>query len=93
MDSDLKPENRGAQRLQELFPGRGGQAKCSAEVGVKLGVVSRWMRSERKPSPEQRARLEDLYSIGWRAWDEPAVVPEPAKSEPRNVHEPKSEAS
>lgn len=77
--------NRGATRLLELFPDRGGQTVVARTVGTSPSVVSRWMRSERRPSAKQRARLEDLYGIGWRLWDQRAPTNDaapPAQSGP-----------
>ena len=61
--------NNGARRLRELFPRRGGQRRVAEAVGVPPGVVSCWYRSLRRPDTVQRAKLEDLYGIGWRLWD------------------------
>lgn len=62
--------NRGAERLAELFPNHGDQKKIAKDVGTDQSVVSRWIRGERKPKVPQRAKLEDLYGIGWRLWDD-----------------------
>lgn len=59
-------DNRGAQRLRKLGL---TQSEVASAVGTNQSVVSRWERGERKPDPEKRAKLEDLYAIGWRLWD------------------------
>lgn len=65
-----RKDNRGAERLRELFPReKGGQTAVTKATGVAQGVVSRWFSADRKPDPTQRAKLEDLYGIGWRLWD------------------------
>ena len=63
------PDNRGAERIRGLFPGRGGQKQVSEETGYTSGAVSRWFDGLRKPDTKQRATLEDRYGIGWRLWD------------------------
>ena len=67
-------DNRGAARIRQLFPDHGDQIKVTRATGVKQGVVSRWFSGRRKPDPKQRAKLEDLYGIGWRLWDEDLSV-------------------
>lgn len=64
-------KSRGWKKLRRLFPKRGGQAVVAAGLGVDPGTVSRWFSGERKPDPEQRARLQKLYSIDWQSWDKP----------------------
>ena len=74
--------NRGAIRLNELFPAllesgkpdRKRQARIAEEVDVDQSTVSRWLSGDRKPDSEMRALLEDLYGIGWRLWDEERPV-------------------
>ena len=63
--------NQGAVRLAKMFPDRGGQKQISEDIGVSLGVVSRWVRGIRKPDPVRRAKLEQFYGIGWQLWDLP----------------------
>lgn len=72
--------NRGAARLAELFPHHGDQKRIAEAVEVDQGAVSRWIRGKRKPEVTQRARLEDLYGIGWRMWDEPIVADDVAEA-------------
>lgn len=68
--------NRGAARLAELFEGRapgprgGVQQQIADAIGVSQSIVSRWLSGDRRPDPVQRARMEDLYGIGWRLWDQ-----------------------
>lgn len=62
--------NLGAARLQSVMATLVLQVSDVADLmGVDQSVVSRWVRGERRPDPRMRARLEDLYGIGWRLWD------------------------
>lgn len=63
--------------LGRLFPNHGDRTKISDAVGVGVDVVSRWMSGATKPDPQRRGRLEELYGINWRLWDELA---EPARA-------------
>lgn len=68
---------RGAARLKQLLSGHGEQRKfvnrCKKKgLRVDEPMVSRWVRGERKPTPEQMAALEDIAGIPMRAWVEEA---------------------
>ena len=64
-------DSAGAARLRELFPDRGGQTEIVSATGYGRPVVSRWYNGHRRPGLVARAKLQDLYGIGWRLWDEP----------------------
>jgi transcriptional regulator with XRE-family HTH domain len=70
-------DNHGARRLRELFQGRGSVSELAVKVGVDASLASRWLSGERTPDTKNRARIEDLFGVGWRLWDEPV---EPAGS-------------
>jgi len=77
---DVKPrtgDNRGAQRLRELFPERSAK-RLADQVGVDQSVAGRWRSGDRSPEPKNRAKLEELYGIGWRLWDIRLKEEEPA---------------
>lgn len=66
---------RGSKKLKELLAGHGKQRAfviMCAKKGLRVDepTVSRWVRGERKPTPEQMAKLEDLVGIPMRAWVE-----------------------
>lgn len=81
--------NRGAERLQELFPDRGGVRALAEAMGTCWSVASRWRSGDRKPTTRFRVRLHGLFGIDLLDWDvvvvavvelpaEPiAVAPEP----------------
>lgn len=70
--------NRGALKLKERLAERGEKKKFAdwlttkAPDGSKVDppMVSHWLSGERKPTPQQRAQIEDEYGIGWRTWDD-----------------------
>jgi transcriptional regulator with XRE-family HTH domain len=59
--------NRGALALART-------GKTATQIGVDLGVsaqtVSRWLKGEKKPSPERRALIAQLYKVPSAWWDE-----------------------
>jgi len=63
-------DNRGAQRLRELFPERSAK-RLADQVRVDQSVAGRWRSGDRSPEPKNRAKLEELFGIGWRLWDMP----------------------
>lgn len=75
-----KKTNRGATRIKELNPGRGGAAAVAKRLEIDASVASRWFSGERRPDTKMRAQLEREYGIGWQLWDEdceePHVAPE-----------------
>lgn len=68
--------NEGARKLKALGI---TQALVAQSVGTDQGTVCRWETGDRKPSAKLRAKLEDIYKIAWRAWDE-SVEAEPAST-------------
>jgi len=62
--------NRGAQKLRDRLEERGEKKKFAEWLGVDQPMVSHWLSGERKPTPQQRASIEDEYGIGWRTWDD-----------------------
>jgi hypothetical protein len=63
--------NRGAEQLKEKLKKRGAKAALAKSIGVEPYQVSHWLAGgKRKPNPVQRAFIEDVYSVGWRLWDE-----------------------
>jgi ribosome-binding protein aMBF1 (putative translation factor) len=68
-------DNQGARRMREMFPDHGAQTLIAHNVGSTPAVVSRWYRGDRAPDPVMRAKLEDLYGIGWRLWDQDTEEP------------------
>lgn len=63
-------DNKGARKLRAAIKRLGSQAEICRALDVDSAVVSRWASGERLPEPIARARLEDLYGIFWRSWDE-----------------------
>ena len=68
--SSPKKTNRGALRIKELNPGRGGAAAVAKKLAVDASAVTRWFSGERRPDTKMRALLEREYGIGWQLWDE-----------------------
>lgn len=67
-----EPVNKGALLLQEKTKERGAKANLARDLQVEPDVISRWLSSDRVPSPLHRRKLEDDYGISWRLWDDAA---------------------
>lgn len=66
----LSKMNRGAQELKERLANRGEKKKFADALKVDPPMVSHWLSGGRTPTPQQRAKIEDEYGIGWRTWDD-----------------------
>lgn len=62
--------NRGAQRLAALLSKHGSKKEFADQLGIEPSILSHWLKGDRRPTPQQRARIEDERGIGWRLWDE-----------------------
>jgi ribosome-binding protein aMBF1 (putative translation factor) len=68
--TEAKKTNRGALRIKELNPGRGGAAAVAKKLDVDASVATRWFSGARRPDTKMRAALEREYGIGWMLWDD-----------------------
>lgn len=61
-----------SELLRAVLDERGVQARLARLLGVRLELVGRWSRGERRPMPPTRFRLQDVLTIDARLWDEAA---------------------
>ena len=85
--------SRGSQLLQKYFAAeRKNQALLAERTGLKQYQLSKYASGARSPGPKDRATMEDVLRIHWRAWDEAPLAEEEATAEPaptfRDPHPP-----
>jgi transcriptional regulator with XRE-family HTH domain len=68
----------GSEFLRIALEARSKKADFAREFGVRLDLVGRWTRGERKPTPPMRTRLHDEFGLDWRLWDLDASKTPPA---------------
>lgn len=49
-----------------------GQTSVAERLDEHQSLVSRWVAGERIPSAQSRKKIEDVFGIDWRSWDDPA---------------------
>ena len=72
MSTSPRPVSRGAELLNDVMKSRGlVQRDIENALEVTRGLVSRWLRGQRKPGRAFAMALDELYGISPAAWDEP----------------------
>ena len=66
----VQPASAGAAALLPIAI-RIGQTQLAKNLGVAQAHVYYWLHGKRLPSARYRARIQDLYGVDWRSWDEP----------------------
>lgn len=61
--------NEGARQLWLLVQRLGSQALLAREVGIGVGVLSRWLHCHQKPHARFRAKFQ-RYGIRFGTWDD-----------------------
>lgn len=62
--------NEGARRLWKCLASNDeSQTLLASEIGVSVGVLSRWLYGDRKPSRESASKIEARLGIPATAWD------------------------
>lgn len=61
--------SEGSRLLWKLCDSPGfSQMRVERELPAPAGIVSRWMRGDRRPRPKNKSLLEDRYGIPILSW-------------------------